>query len=205
MAQGETTPRKRGRPTAQERERRRDQILDAAVTLFVSKGYGQASIDELAASARVTKRTIYTYFGDKAEVFTAAIESFRAAALTDLTGRDESLAELGARLVFALHSDEAIGLHRLMIAEAVQFPGLAERFYTSGPRGYIELLATRVADVPGQLTRRARRSDLRPTAGRAPPPSPARAGPSAHPRPGSQTRRHGAPHPRNRRERRALT
>ncbi len=144
-----TAHRKRGRPAAGERELRSDQILDAAVRLFVAHGYGQTSVDELAAEARVTKRTIYTYFGDKSEVFTAAVERFRRRTLADAGPEGETLRELAARLVFVLHSDEAVGLHRLMIAECGQFPDLAARFYASGPRGYIELLSSRLPDGPG--------------------------------------------------------
>lgn len=138
--------RKKGRPTAGEREERRDQILDAAVGLFVSKGYGQVTIDEIATASRVTKRTIYTYFGDKAEVFTAAIERFRGRALADLEPDAGSLEEVATRMVVVLHSDDAVGLHRLMIGESAQFPELAARFYASGPRGYIDLLAARLRD-----------------------------------------------------------
>lgn len=135
-----SAPRKRGRPTAEERETRSGQILDAAVELFVANGYGQVTIDEIAAAARVTKRTIYTYFGDKAEVFTAAVERFRGRALAELGDEAKTLPDLAARLVFVLHADDAVGLHRLMIGESAQFPDLAERFYDSGPRGYIALL-----------------------------------------------------------------
>ncbi|MDQ0642035.1 TetR/AcrR family transcriptional regulator [Microbacterium murale] len=145
MSGTSTNPaRKRGRPTADEREQRRDQILDAAVELFVSSGYGQVTLDEVAAAARVAKRTIYSYFGDKAEVFTAAIERFRGRALDDLESDERLLEDLATRLVYELHSDDAVGLHRLMIGESAQFPELADRFYTSGPGGYIELLAGRL-------------------------------------------------------------
>lgn len=140
--------RKRGRPTAEEREQRRDQILDAAVDLFVSNGYGQVTIDEIATASRVTKRTIYTYFGDKAEVFTATIERFRGRALADFESDTESLEDVATRLVSVLHSDDAVGLHRLMIGESAQFPELAARFYASGPHGYIELLASHLRDRP---------------------------------------------------------
>lgn len=81
------------------------------------------------------------YFGDKAEVFTAAIERFRARDLANLTSTADSLLDVAARLVFVLHSDDAVGLHRLMIGEAPQFPELAAGFYASGPKGYISLLA----------------------------------------------------------------
>ncbi|MEH3088997.1 MAG: TetR/AcrR family transcriptional regulator [Microbacterium arborescens] len=138
--------RKKGRPTAGEREERRDQILDAAVGLFVAKGYGQVTINEIAAASRVTKRTIYTYFGDKAEVFTAAIERFRGRALADLESDTESFEDVTTRMVGVLYSDDAVGLHRLMIGESAQFPELAARFYASGPQGYIDLLAARLRD-----------------------------------------------------------
>ncbi len=138
--------RKRGRPTDDERAERRDQILDAAVALFVSNGYGGVTVDDVATASRVTKRTIYTYFGDKAEVFTAAIERFRGRALTDLGPDEGTLEDVATRLVHVLHSDGAVGLHRLMIGESAQFPELAARFYRSGPRGYVELLARHLRD-----------------------------------------------------------
>lgn len=149
--------RKRGRPTESERTERQEQILDAAVALFVSRGYGQVTIDEIAAVSRVTKRTIYAYFGDKAEVFTAAVERFRSRALDDVGGGAQTLEDLSARLVFVLHSDDAVGLHRLMIGESAQFPDLAERFYDSGPRGYIALLEQCLA--PAGVTEAASKAE----------------------------------------------
>ena len=135
-----STPRKRGRPTAAEQAERQDQILDAATALFVARGLGQVTIDEIAAAAQVTKRTIYTYFGDKAEVFTAVIERFRGRALSELDAEHTSLLDVAAHLVFVLHADDAIGMHRLMIGESAQFPELAAAFYSSGPQGYTATL-----------------------------------------------------------------
>lgn len=132
--------RKRGRPTTAEREERRDQILDAAVELFRTRGYGYVTIDEIASRSRVTKRTVYAYFGDKADVFSAAVERFRERALGDVARAGESLEDVSARIVYVLHADDAVGMHRLMVGECLQFPELAARFYESGPQGYIELL-----------------------------------------------------------------
>lgn len=140
-------PRKRGRPTEIERAQRRDQILDAAVGLFSARGYGQVTVDEIASASRVTKRTIYSYFGDKAEVFTAAIERFRIQALGDLDRGGETIEELCTRIVYVLHADAAVRMHRLMIGECAQFPELAERFYDSGPRGYVQLLTERLVPM----------------------------------------------------------
>lgn len=93
----------------------------------------------------MTKRTIYVYFGDKAEVFTAAIERFRIRALSDLARSGGSLVDASARIVHVLHADDAVGMHRLMIGESRQFPELASRFYGSGPRSYVDLLSSHLA------------------------------------------------------------
>lgn len=138
-------PRKRGRPTEAERAQRRDDILDAAVRLFAAHGFEQVSLDGVAAEAHVTKRTIYAYVGDRTEIFLAAVERLRDRTL-EQPAQDDGLAELAAKIVFALHSDEAVGLHRLMIAEAHRFPDLARRFYDDGPRAYTAALNDRLAE-----------------------------------------------------------
>ncbi|MFG1815421.1 TetR/AcrR family transcriptional regulator [Kribbella sp. NPDC049174] len=131
-------PRKRGRPTRSEREQRREQILDAAVRLFLEHGYGGVSLDRLAADAKVTKRTIYVYVGDKTAVFTAVVSRLNRDVLPE--GEVADLEAMAVRLVMTLHSDVAIGLHRMVIAEVKQFPELAKSFYAAGPQRYIDAL-----------------------------------------------------------------
>ena len=145
VTDGATPPRKRGRPTEAERAQRRDDILDVAVSLFVAGGFSQVTLDHVVAEAHVTKRTIYTYFGDRTEMFLAAVERLRRRVLT-IEDDDAGLADLAARAVFVLHSDEAIGLHRLMINEARDFPDLAESFYRDGPQTYIKALNDRLPE-----------------------------------------------------------
>ena len=55
-------------------ESTRDAVLDAAAELFVARGYPRTSLDEVAASARVTKGAIYHHFANKAALMTALIE-----------------------------------------------------------------------------------------------------------------------------------
>ncbi|WP_217427996.1 TetR/AcrR family transcriptional regulator [Microlunatus speluncae] len=146
-------PRKRGRPTGAERERRRDELLDAAVRLFVERGFQGVSLDDIAAAARVTKRTIYAYFGDRSEIFVAAVERLRLRTIDLAGGPDDSLEQLAVRIVEALHSDQGIGLHRLMITEAHAFDGLAARFYSDGPAAYIAALRVRLPEPDLTLAR----------------------------------------------------
>jgi AcrR family transcriptional regulator len=137
--------RKRGRPTARERTARRDEILDAAVRLFSARGFEGVTLDDVAVEAHVTKRTIYAYYGDRTALFLAAVERLRDRALWE-PSRADDVTELAGTIVFALHSDEAIGLHRLVISEARRFPELARRFYQDGPQAYIAAISQRLPD-----------------------------------------------------------
>ena len=62
---------RRRRADAEARQRR---IVDAAVALFIERGFGATSIDQIAATADVSPQSIYATYGSKAGVLTAAIE-----------------------------------------------------------------------------------------------------------------------------------
>lgn len=55
-------------------ERTREQILQAAIAEFSTKGLGGARIDVIAARAGANKRMIYHYFGNKEDLFLAVLE-----------------------------------------------------------------------------------------------------------------------------------
>lgn len=48
---------------------KRDEIISAAIKLFIGKGLGESSIDDIAAEAHIGKGTFYRYFKDKNELF----------------------------------------------------------------------------------------------------------------------------------------
>ena len=133
--------RKRGRPTAAERRRRETEILTAALGVFLRSGYGASTVDELAAAAQVTKRTLYAYYGDKAGVFAAMVRDLAAAVSLDAAADRDTLETLTARIVSRLHSDELVGLHQLVIAESTRFPELALILHSSGDARHIGRLA----------------------------------------------------------------
>lgn len=72
-----TTPRKpaSGKSAAPKRdaERSRRGILDAALVEFSEKGFSGARIDTIAAQAGVSKPMIYSYYGDKDDLYAAAL------------------------------------------------------------------------------------------------------------------------------------
>ena len=56
---------------------RRAQVLDAATKVFIENGYGAATIDLVVSRAGASKATIYSFFGGKEGLFTAAAEALR--------------------------------------------------------------------------------------------------------------------------------
>lgn len=56
---------------AREKERRRNQIVDAAERIIFSKGLEQATMDEIAEEAELSKGTLYLYFKNKNELYLA--------------------------------------------------------------------------------------------------------------------------------------
>lgn len=56
---------------AREKERRRNQIIDAAERIIFSKGLDQATMDEIAEEAELSKGTLYLYFKNKTELYLA--------------------------------------------------------------------------------------------------------------------------------------
>jgi TetR/AcrR family transcriptional repressor of mexJK operon len=116
-------------------------ILTSALAVFLRSGYGGSTLDELATAAQVTKRTLYTYFGDKAGLFTAMVRELGAAVSHDAVWDDDTLETLATRIVSRVHSDELVGLHQLVIAESARFPELAKILYLNGDARHIERLA----------------------------------------------------------------
>src|SRR5438552_5088748 len=73
------TTRTLERPTARrDPEATRERILRAAIGEFAAKGLGGARVDEIAERAGANKRMLYHYFGNKEDLFLAALESVYA-------------------------------------------------------------------------------------------------------------------------------
>jgi TetR/AcrR family transcriptional regulator, mexJK operon transcriptional repressor len=135
---------RRGRPRRDEAEARRAAILDAATAQLAEHGFAGTTIEGVAATAGATKRTIYSHFTDKPGLFLAAVERLHRHEQEGVQGGDD-LEEVAARIVRTLHGDDAVTLHRLVIAESRQLPGLAADFYERGPARSVDVLATLLA------------------------------------------------------------
>ena len=131
--------------------RSRAVILTAASEHFLRRGYVGANVDEIAAEARVSKRTVYNIFGGKEQLFRAILadafgtaERFSRETASVLTETDDIGAELKAaavRLASTVLSGPVVRLRRLLIGEAERFPELAREYYERAPGFVLDTLA----------------------------------------------------------------
>jgi AcrR family transcriptional regulator len=135
--------RRGGRPPRLQAEQIGEQILDVATPLFLTEGYGATSIEAVAKRARMSKRTLYSRFGDKTELFGAVVHRLverlrppNAAPEQFFQGGSlETILERLAGLILrAALSPPALALHRVIVAEATRFPELAAAVNQEGTR-----------------------------------------------------------------------
>jgi AcrR family transcriptional regulator len=74
--------------TDEEQGRRRQEIFDASVHLFLEQGFNETSMREIAAAAGIGKATLYDYFKTKDEI----LLSFFEREIQEMYGRAEAIA-----------------------------------------------------------------------------------------------------------------
>ncbi|MFK4761202.1 TetR/AcrR family transcriptional regulator [Microbacterium sp. ZW T5_45] len=130
---------KRGRPSAAERLERHERVVDVVIRMLIDHGYDAVTFDRISAEAHVAKRTLYADFGDRSGLVRAAV---RRQHPTDPSAGDLRAAAI--EIIAHLLSDEAIGIHRAIIAAADA--ALAAEFYDEGPARAQRILADRIPD-----------------------------------------------------------
>jgi TetR/AcrR family transcriptional regulator len=122
---------------AARRERRKEarpgELLDAALDLFVEKGFAATRAEEVAARAGVSKGTLFLYFPSKEELFKAVVReniSGRFAEWNEEFDRFEGTAADMVRYCMKvwwerIGATRASGITKLMMSEARNFPELA--------------------------------------------------------------------------------
>jgi TetR/AcrR family transcriptional repressor of mexJK operon len=120
---------------------KREAILEAAKTLFLSLGYANTSMDAVAAAAGVSKLTVYSHFTDKQTLFCSAVMATCQIQLPDLLFEypegapvDEVLLTIARNFQALISSDEAVKLSRLIMAQGSLDPSFGEYFYEAGPK-----------------------------------------------------------------------
>jgi TetR/AcrR family transcriptional repressor of mexJK operon len=137
-------------------DRKRQAIATAALALFARDGYERTSVDAIAAEAGVSKRTVYSHYGDKENLFLLVVrdtfESMRerfaeiiGRTLSDVTDVEKSLIDgIHEAVAEVSHSPERAFLLRLMIAELPRFPALLEFWRTRAISPILAEVVTRL-------------------------------------------------------------
>jgi len=131
--------------------RKRQTILSAGRQLFLANGYQGTSMDQVAATAAVSKQTVYKHFGEKRELLfaivgdalDATVGSFgeRIAALADSADVEADLTSLAGDYLRAVLDESVVQLRRLVIGEANRLPELARLYYEHAPQRTLAALS----------------------------------------------------------------
>ncbi|NMM06294.1 TetR/AcrR family transcriptional regulator [Polaromonas sp.] len=123
--------------SAAKRERRKEarpgELLDAALDLFVEKGFAATRVEEVAARAGVSKGTLFLYFQSKEELFKAVVRENISGRFKEWNEEFEAFQGNSAEmLAYCLSTwwervgaTKASGITKLMVSEAKNFPEIA--------------------------------------------------------------------------------
>lgn len=149
----ESEKAKPGRPPVYTEKERCQRLLTAAEQVFTTTGYGAATMEEIAKSAGMSKKTLYALYPDKEHLFAAMVGG-----LWDSPWENDQsqVIDAGAELRRRLHAmvqfimtARQVRLTRLLISEAERTPKLARDFHDrviSKARRYLAEAVERARD-----------------------------------------------------------
>ena len=123
-----------------QRQRRKDarplELLDAALDLFVEKGFTAARAEEVAQRAGVSKGTLYLYYPSKEELFKAVITRNLTSRIADTAQQVQAWQGEMAPLLQSLlvqwwqetYASPASGVFKILVSEMRNFPEIAEYY-----------------------------------------------------------------------------
>jgi AcrR family transcriptional regulator len=129
---------------------KREQILAGARRAFLRDGFAATSTDAIAAEARISKRTLYSYYAGKEELFAdvlrrLTIENPQTRVLDTVEGIEpgnlgelrEMLLGLAGRVASIMMDPDYLAILRTIIADTHRFPQLGEIYRSTVPeRGF---------------------------------------------------------------------
>jgi len=129
-SESDAEPRQR---RARRKEARPGELLDAALRLFVERGFAATRVEEVAALAGVSKGTLFLYFPSKEELFKAVVRENLAGRFPEWNEELDHFEGDSAELVrYCLHTwwervgmTPASGITKLVMSEAGMFPEIA--------------------------------------------------------------------------------
>jgi TetR/AcrR family transcriptional regulator, mexJK operon transcriptional repressor len=114
-------------------------VVSTAKKLFSENGYERTTIDAIAKESGVTKRTIYSHFNSKEELFGATVlDRVREEFSIDSANLDEAEPSVGLKIIAnqflsLIRRTEVLGAHRTMFSVATTHSELCNTFYKNAP------------------------------------------------------------------------
>ncbi|MBN9362239.1 MULTISPECIES: TetR/AcrR family transcriptional regulator [unclassified Devosia] len=157
------TVAERGPKFRRRAEARPDEVLDAALELFIDKGFAATRVEDIARRAGLSKGTVYLYFPSKEALLEGlvrrAILPIADSALTalhDYEGDPRIVLNMVLTMLAGRISDpKVMAMPKLIFREAMGFPGLAEMYRR-------EVLDRVIPAVEGLIRRGIEQGYLRP-------------------------------------------
>jgi AcrR family transcriptional regulator len=125
---------------ASEDNAKRRQVLDGARQVFLARGFDAASMGDIAKAAGVSKGTLYVYFENKEQLFTAMVMEEcvgQAESIFDLDPSDPdvegALMRLGVAYINFMCQPQKASAIRTVVAIADRMPSIGKVFYENGP------------------------------------------------------------------------
>ncbi|RYE47166.1 MAG: TetR/AcrR family transcriptional regulator [Hyphomicrobiales bacterium] len=131
-----TTDTERGPKFRRRAEARPDEVLDAALELFIEKGFASTRVEDIAKRAGLSKGTVYLYFPSKEALLEGlvrrAILPIADSALTtlhDYEGDPRVVLSIVLTMLAGRFGDpKVMAMPKLIFREAMGFPGLADMY-----------------------------------------------------------------------------
>jgi AcrR family transcriptional regulator len=117
-------------------EARPDEVLDAALLLFIERGFAATRVEDIAAQAGLSKGAVYLYFPSKEAILEGLVKravlpvaNSALGVIQNYTGDPRPVIATALKLVAGRLSDpKLIAIPRLLIREMINFPELAEMY-----------------------------------------------------------------------------
>jgi AcrR family transcriptional regulator len=145
-----------GRPTKDDIVRRNARVLEVAFNLFIEKGFSATTLDEIAKTANVAKRTLYQDYQGKDELFLAVVrsrvaldDSRNVRLADDHASIEDALLQLAEDVVRICTNPGTAEVSRLLVSEAKRFPEVSDLVTSGGTRDLIH----NVSEVFNDLAR----------------------------------------------------
>lgn len=130
-------------------EKKRNAIISAAKSLFLSQGLRATSMDQIAQAAKVSKKTVYNHFPDKDTLFQFVI----TAHWNDVVAEPEqlfanvksiksALKHFATVFIDFVYHEQTVALFRILISESTHYPDLTQALLNNGKPPLTQQLIT---------------------------------------------------------------